>query len=233
MAKKENKNQIYNLIILDRSGSMEDIKKEAIAGYNETLGTIKAAQLKYLDSQQHFISLAAFCNCGIDMIYDKVLAKDAEKLTAAKYEPCCGTPLYDAIGFTCKQLKKHVKDDPSANVVVTIITDGYENSSKEWTGMAVKDLVESLKDEGWTFSFIGSEYNVKELAMQISITNTIQWEKTAEGTEKMFENENCARSRHYDRINEVCCLCTESMSDEELLERKKEISRNYFNEEVK
>ena len=211
------KAQIYNLIILDRSGSMESIKKEAIDGYNETLGTIKAAQLKYLDTQEHFISLAAFCGCGVDMIYDKVPAKDAEKLTADKYDPCCSTPLYDAIGSTCKQLKKHIKDDPNANVVVTIITDGCENSSQEWSGKAVKELIENLKEEGWMFSFIGSEYNAKELAMQISITNTIQWTKTSEGTEAMFENENYARSRHYDRLNDL---------------NKKKISRNYFNEKV-
>lgn len=227
------KAQIYNLIILDRSGSMETIKKEAIDGYNETLGTIKAAQLKYLDTQEHFISLAAFCGCGVDMIYDKVSAKDAEKLTADKYEPCCSTPLYDAIGSTCKQLKKHIKDDPNANVVVTIITDGCENSSEEWSGKAVKELIENLKEEGWMFSFIGSEYNAKELAMQISITNTIQWTKTSEGTEAMFENENYARSRHYDRLNDLNKTCATPMSDEELRENKKKLSRNYFNKEVK
>ena len=87
------KAQIYNLIILDRSGSMYEIKKEAINGYNETLGTIKAAQLKYMDTQEHFVSLAAFCCCGVDMIYDKIPAKDAERLDGRKYEPCCGTPL--------------------------------------------------------------------------------------------------------------------------------------------
>ena len=227
------KAQIYNLIILDRSGSMETIKKEAIDGYNETLGTIKAAQLKYLDTQDHFISLAAFCGCGVDMIYDKVPAKDAEKLTADKYDPCCSTPLYDAIGSTCKQLKKHVKDDPNANVVVTIITDGCENSSREWSGKAVKELIENLKEEGWMFSFIGSEYNAKELAMQISITNTIQWTKSAKGTEEMFENENCARARHYDRLNDLNKPDVAPMSDEELRENKKKLSRNYFNKEVK
>lgn len=227
------KAQIYNLIILDRSGSMETIKKEAIDGYNETLGTIKAAQLKYLDTQEHFISLAAFCGCGVDLIFDKVSAKDAEKLTADKYDPCCSTPLYDAIGSTCKQLKKHIKDDPNANVVVTIITDGCENSSQEWSGKAVKELIENLKEEGWMFSFIGSEYNAKELAMQISITNTIQWTKTSEGTEAMFENENCARSRHYDRLNDLNKPGAAPMSDEELRENKKKLSRNYFNKEVK
>lgn len=227
------KAQIYNLIILDRSGSMESIKKEAIDGYNETLGTIKAAQLKYTDTQDHFVSLAAFCGCGIDMIYDKVPAKDAEKLTKEKYEPCCSTPLYDAIGQTCKQLKVYIKEDPNANVVVTIITDGCENSSKEWSGKAVKQLIENLKEEGWMFSFIGSEYNAQELAMQISITNTIQWTKTSDGTQQMFVDENCARSRHYDRLHTMCAPSAEPMSDEELREQKKKLSRNYFNKDIK
>lgn len=227
------KTKIYNLIILDRSGSMESIRKEAIDGYNETIGTIKAAQLKYLDTQEHYISLAAFCCCGIDMIYDKVPAKDAEKLTAKKYDPCCGTPLYDAIGTTCKQLKKHIQDDEDANVVVTIITDGEENSSEEWTGPAVKDLIENLKEEGWMFSFIGSEYNAKEMAMKISITNTIQWTKTAEGTEEMFDDENSARARHYSRLNDLCAPGVAPISKDEMREMKKKLSRNYFNEEVK
>ena len=57
------KTQVYNLVILDKSGSMESIKKEAIDGYNETLGAIRAAQLKHIDTQEHFVSLAAFCGC--------------------------------------------------------------------------------------------------------------------------------------------------------------------------
>ena len=67
---KTTKTQVFNLIILDKSGSMDSIRKEAIAGYNETLGSIKAAQLKHYDTQEHYISLAAFCGCGVDMIYD-------------------------------------------------------------------------------------------------------------------------------------------------------------------
>lgn len=69
------KTQVYNLVILDKSGSMESIRKEAVDGYNETLGTIRAAQLKHLDTQDHFVSLAAFCGCGVEMIYDKTPIK--------------------------------------------------------------------------------------------------------------------------------------------------------------
>ena len=115
---------------------------------------------------------------------------------------------------------------------MTIITDGYENSSEEWTGLAVKKLIEDLKEEGWMFSFIGSEGDVEKIALQISITNTIQWKKTSAGTQQMFLDENEARGRHYDRLNEMCAPGAAPMSDEEIREEKKKISRNYFNKEV-
>ena len=98
--KQPTKTQVYNLVILDKSGSMESIHKEAVDGYNETLGTIRAAQLKHLDTQEHFVSLAAFCGCGIEMIYDKKPIKDVDKLKQEQYVPCCMTPLFDAIGST-------------------------------------------------------------------------------------------------------------------------------------
>ena len=124
--KTPTKTQVYNLVILDKSGSMESIRTEAINGYNETLGSIKSTQLKFLETQNHFVSLAAFCDCGIDMIYDMTPIKDAEKLTKEKYDPCCCTPLFDAIGKTVKTLKKKIADVEDAAVLVTIITDGYE-----------------------------------------------------------------------------------------------------------
>ena len=126
----------------------------------------------------------------------------------------------------------HIKDNPAANVVVTIITDGYENASEEWTGLAVKKLIEDLKEEGWMFSFIGSEGDVEKIALQISITNTIQWKKTSAGTQQMFLDENEARGRHYDRLNKMCAPSVAPMSDEELREQKKKLSRNYFNKDV-
>ena len=197
------KTQVYNLVILDKSGSMEDIRKEAIDGYNETLGTIRVAQRKYKDTQEHFVSLAVFCNCGIDMIYDKTPIKDAGKLTGKQYEPCCGTPLFDAVGQTIKKLKKDIKDVEDAAVLVTIITDGYENASKEWTPSAIKKLIEECKADGWMFSFIGAGEDIVKVASTISVTNTVVWEKTAKGTAEVFANENNAQSRFYGKMAKV------------------------------
>ena len=37
--------------------------------------------MTYMDPQEHFVSLAAFCDCGTDMIHDMTPIKDAKKLT--------------------------------------------------------------------------------------------------------------------------------------------------------
>ncbi len=224
------KTQVYNLVILDKSGSMECIRKEAVNGYNETLGTIKAAQLKHMDTQEHFVSLAAFCSCGIDMIYDKTPIADADKLTIEKYNPCCCTPLFDAVGKTIKQLGKDIEKVEDAAVLVTIITDGEENDSKEWTGPAVKALIDHCKDEGWMFSFIGAGEDVIRIATKISITNTVLWEQTAQGTADVFANENKAQTRYYDRMAD---FCRPGMSLEDRKKLKKELSENYYKEDEK
>ena len=204
---------------------MESIRKEAIDGYNETLGSIKATQLKFIDTQEHYVSLAAFCDCGIDMIYDMTPIKDADKLTKEKYDPCCCTPLFDAIGKTVKALKKKIADVEDAAVLVTIITDGYENSSKEWDGKAVSKLIEECKEEGWMFSFVGAGEDVVKVATTISITNTMVWENTSEGTKKMFDIENDARA-------EYCCCLEEPkyriMSRAEKIIAKKNLSKKYY-----
>lgn len=221
------KTQVFNLVILDKSGSMEDIRKEAVDGFNETLGSIKAAQLKHLDTQDHFISLAAFCGCGIDMIYDKTPIAKAEKLKKKQYEPCCCTPLYDAIGNTINSLKKDIKDIEDAAVLVTIITDGFENSSREWTCAGVKSLIEGCQEEGWMFSFVGAGVEVVKTSKTISITNSVVWQKTAQGTIDMFSNENNARDRFYDKMD----TCSNDMPIREKKKMRQQFSQEFYNEQ--
>lgn len=222
------KTKVYNLIILDKSGSMESIRKAAIDGYNETLGSIKSAQLKYLDSQEHYISLAVFCGCGVEMVYDCTPIKDAEKLTKERYNPCCMTPLYDAIGKSVKALAKISDAEEDSAVLVTIITDGMENASQEWTGPAIKRLIDERKEEGWMFSYVGADHDVESVAASISITNTVVWNKTTEGTEAMFNNENSARDRFFCKMN--ACMDI-PMSVEDKKKMRKQFSEEYYKEE--
>ena len=212
---EKNKTKIYNLVILDKSGSMQSIRKEAVDGFNETLGSIKATQLKLLDTQEHYVSLAAFCGCGIDMIYDMTPIKDADRLDMKQYSPCCHTPLYDAIGKTVNAIKKKTAEVEGAAVLVTIITDGFENSSQEWDAKGVASLIDECKEEGWMFSFIGAGEDVVRTASKISITNTMVWENTSEGTEAMFLNENKARNQFCERLDRQVCNLGVMFTEEE------------------
>ena len=184
-----------------------------------------------MDTQEHFVSLAAFCDCGVDMIYDMTPIKDAEKLTKEKYDPCCSTPLFDAIGKTVKELKRKTADIEGAAFLVTIITDGYENASKEWDSKSVGKLIDSCKEEGWMFSFIGAGEDVVKVASKISITNTMVWENTSEGTEVMFSTENKARMRFCADLDLQVCACDLAPTAAEKRDMFKKLADNYYKEE--
>ena len=225
---EKNKTKIYNLVILDKSGSMQSIRKEAVDGFNETLGSIKATQLKFLDTQEHYVSLAAFCGCGIDMIYDMTPIKDADRLDMKQYSPCCHTPLYDAIGKTVNAIKKKTAEVEGAAVLVTIITDGFENSSQEWDAKGVASLIDECKEEGWMFSFIGAGEDVVRTASKISITNTMVWENTSEGTEVMFAKDIKARMNFCEDLDAEMCNCERAPAASEKKKIFRALSLKYY-----
>ena len=172
--------------------------------------------------------MAVFCGCGVEMVYDCTPIKDAEKLTKERYNPCCMTPLYDAIGKSVKALAKISDAEEDSAVLVTIITDGMENASQEWTGSAIKRLIDERKEEGWMFSYVGADHDVESVAASISITNTVVWNKTTEGTEAMFNNENSARDRFFCKMN--ACMDI-PMSVEDKKKMRKQFSEEYYKEE--
>lgn len=218
------KNKIYNVIILDKSGSMSSITKQAIDGTNETLAAIRSSQLKD-PTQDNYVTLVAFCGCELRTIFDNVPIAETRDITSKDYQPCCMTPLYDAVGRTITKLHPIVAEDKTV-AAVTIITDGYENASREYSGKDIKALIESYKNEGWMFAYIGTDHDVEAVAASISINNTINFNKTPEGTRDMFAKESSSRGRWLNRISErIMC---EYGSAEERHEAFREASQDYF-----
>ncbi len=190
------KTRIFNLIIIDESGSMQSIKKEAIDSVNETIQTIRTAQKKH-EEQEHFVSLVTF-NDDVKTVHDCVPVSEVTELTSETYQPACCTALYDAMGLSVNALRKKVADVDK--VLVTVVTDGYENASKEYSGKAIKALVDELKAKGWVFAYIGANQDVEAVAASISITNTMNFEATCVGTTAMSEKLGRSRSRWFDKI---------------------------------
>ncbi len=190
------KTRIFNLIIMDESGSMQSIKKQAIDSVNETIQTIRAAQEKYND-QEHFVTLVTFHD-EVKTINECVPVSEVAEMTAETYQPQCCTALYDAMGISLNRLRPKVAE--ADKVLVTVVTDGYENASKEYNGRAIKALVDELKQKGWVFAYIGANQDVEAVAASISITNTLNFHATCEGTALMSEKLGKSRSRWFDKI---------------------------------
>ena len=87
------------------------------------------------------------------------------------------------------------------NVLVTIMTDGEENASKEYTGYDIKKQIEELKLNRWTFTYIGADHDVEKFAMSISITNTMTFQKDEANMKDMFVKETKARFNYSERIS--------------------------------
>lgn len=194
------KTQIFNVIILDRSGSMECIRQAAVEGFNETLAGIKKAQEKFAETQDHFVSLVTFCNCEIKHVFDKTPVAEANPLKMEDYQPCCTTPLYDAMGITLTAMHKYVKEIEDSVVVVTIITDGLENASHEYSGKTVKELVERLRGEGWTFTYMGANQDSVEVATKLSIRNSRNFAYSDEGARASMKKDASTRMNFFSRI---------------------------------
>lgn len=189
--------RIFNLIILDESGSMYSIKQEAINNVNETLQTIRSSQDKHKE-QDYYVSFITF-NDDVKTVHDCVSAKEVKDISDSDYKPSCSTALYDAMGISITALQNKVA--PQDKVLVTVITDGYENASKEYSRKAIKALVEEMKSKGWVFAYIGANHDVEAVASTISISNVMKFKATHKGTLDMTKILSRARMKLYDSMS--------------------------------
>jgi hypothetical protein len=97
--------------------------------------TISNAQKEHKE-QQHYISFVTFNSTRIRNVMDRQAVDCDNKMKWTDYYPNECTPLFDAMGLSLNELKSHVDGDDV--VLVTIITDGMENASREYSGWDIK-----------------------------------------------------------------------------------------------
>lgn len=142
-------------VILDESGSMSSCRDTTISGFNEFVQGQRSAK----NAGQAYLTLVKFNSPKIVTVYDNCLVDNVPQLTRETYAPNGGTNLYDAIGTTIHRvnavLSKHKRKD-RPGVIIVIMTDGHENSSKEYNSKDIKDMVAQAEGKDWTFVFLGA-----------------------------------------------------------------------------
>jgi hypothetical protein len=143
------KNKIHYVLILDSSGSMQDLKQEVITSFNEQVEMImkmskskKGTQIKLTLCVFNDIVDFKFVDQSIDLV---------QRLTDNDYKPDSMTALYDAIGASFLKISEIVT--PSEKVFFAIFTDGLENASKHYTAEDVSFKISESERKGWQIQF--------------------------------------------------------------------------------
>ena len=185
----------HNLIIIDESGSMGSIYNQALTGMNETLQTIREAERQHPEKAQK-VTLVTFNTAHYNELYKETPASETKDIDRDSYNPDACTPLLDALGKALTDLKKEVKDDEM--VYVTIITDRMENASNEFSGEAIRRMIDELSEKGWIFSYIGANQDAIRVAESLSIKDALNFLATPQGAQAMWAKERIARLQAYD-----------------------------------
>jgi len=175
------------VFILDKSGSMSGLEADTIGGYNSML-----AKQKSVDGEC-YITTALFDN-DYELLHDRIDIKAVSPITDKEYQVGGSTALLDAIGRTINKIsnaQKHTAEDYLAEkVMFVIITDGEENSSREYTAEETKALIEQQKEKyGWEFIFLGANIDAVQTAGRYGIApdRAVDYLADSEGTKLNFK----------------------------------------------
>lgn len=222
------KTTVFNLIILDESGSMSGVTQQTISGCNETTNVAKSSAEQNADVLRSLTSIYAFQNGG--PVKSRYILKNEDStkvrhITGDDYQPYGNTPLLDAVGSTLTELKTVAATHEDATGVITIITDGFENSSTRYSWKDVADLISQFKEMGWTVNLIGANIDVVEMAKRMNIDSHMEFATTPEGTKNMFAGYSACAMANMDVYAEEARSCNDV---EERIDSRRKRSSRFF-----
>jgi uncharacterized protein YegL len=155
--------------ILDRSGSMKSIKGGTLEGVNSFL--LQQQQENALHPVR--LSLVLF-STDYEVRHASVPMAEVPTLTSKTYQPGGGTALLDAIGTTVDELGKRLARIPEVErpgqVIVAVMTDGEENSSRQFTWEKISAMIKHQSEiYKWRFLFLGANQDAIATASKLNI----------------------------------------------------------------
>jgi uncharacterized protein with von Willebrand factor type A (vWA) domain len=209
----KSKKQVYDIVILDRSGSMSGTKADAaIEGFNQHITSLIKTQkeigIKTFSSLYIFAQLGygedLHNNDGINCFrYKAIDPSRVDMLTKSIYNPQGGTPLYRSISNVIKEIKLLPEAlDKNSDITITIITDGQDTDSNESFRLKAKEDIDKAKELGWTIAFlgIGKESEIELNKLNIEKSNTLIVEDSAIGIRQgitMYTNSRSNKTELY------------------------------------
>jgi uncharacterized protein YegL len=172
------------VFVLDRSGSMQPVMRQAIKAVNSNIETIRAAVNE--SGQDATVSLITFSDyakihffnrsiSAVDPISEDSLHTHTEGMTA----------LFDATGEAIQQLLNvTVGTDEDVTYLVNVVTDGEENRSYKFTSTSLKQLMKKVQSTDlWTLTFLVPPGYRHSLIQTFSIPdgNVMEWEHSSRG----------------------------------------------------
>lgn len=173
------------LVIVDRSGSMSSIKSDAEGGLN----TLIASQAEV---EGHCtVKLVQFDDV-YDVVWPSTDVRDQPRYTLV---PRGSTALLDAMGRAITDFGKELAGMPESRrpgkVLVVVVTDGFENASREWSWTTVNKLVTEQKEKyAWEFTFIGANQDAVLTGHRLGIERdkSITFTASAAGTSNVYSS---------------------------------------------
>lgn len=164
------------ICVLDRSGSMSSIMDDSIGGFNSF---IKQQQELPDDAT---LTVALFDNRH-EMLYNNVDINEVKEITRDEWFPRGMTALYDAIGMTITadmaKINAMKKKDRPDKVLVCVVTDGHENSSREYDIDDIKKLIKDREDNDWNFIYLAANQSAFDVGSSFGISGNNTYTYTA------------------------------------------------------
>lgn len=199
----ENKTKVFDLVILDMSGSMDTIRQSVVDGFNTLVAGLRLANNRFSGTQEHYLSLCVFNTFAMGYVYYIVPIDSVAILTLDNYQPIGATPLYDAMGVSISRMMEDVDTLSEYGVMVTIISDGLENASRFYSKTLISWMVNELSEKGWSFSYMGTDEEVMEQAIRLNIDSVHYFQQTDSGfidAMRLDENSRVSKYRAIDSL---------------------------------
>lgn len=170
----------YVALVLDKSGSMNSVKDEAISGFNEQLHALQESV-----SKTHKIyGTVIFFDTHVRVLHKNVPVKKISDINSDTYQPGELTAMLDGVGRAIEILSVPELGEEDAVLVVTV-SDGYENASKEYTYETLAQAIKhKQKSDRWTFSYLLANQDLSTVKDRLgaSLGNISNYTSTREGT---------------------------------------------------